>query len=92
MTGVIFNKNERQREGEIVRIRNREGRERGEYKYRERDWRIEVEIKGEEWWAGGRESEGGRYIDHDWQMTPIDLQVTRSKVKVTVTRNSKMVP
>ncbi|KAH3891901.1 hypothetical protein DPMN_016011 [Dreissena polymorpha] len=28
-----------------------------------------------------------RYIDHDWQMTPIDFQVTRSKVKVTVTRN-----
>ncbi|KAH3791361.1 hypothetical protein DPMN_144845 [Dreissena polymorpha] len=24
-----------------------------------------------------------RYIDHDWQMTPIDFQVTRSKVKVT---------
>ena len=32
-----------------------------------------------------------RYIDHDWQMTPIDFQVTRSKVKVTVTRHSKMV-
>jgi len=31
-----------------------------------------------------------RYIDHDWQMTPIDFQVTRSKVKV-LTRNSKMV-
>ena len=30
-------------------------------------------------------------IDHDWQMTPIDFEVTRSKVKVTVTRNSKMV-
>ncbi|KAH3789537.1 hypothetical protein DPMN_167717 [Dreissena polymorpha] len=24
-----------------------------------------------------------RYIDHDWQMTPIDFQVTRSKVMVT---------
>ena len=32
-----------------------------------------------------------RYIDHDSQMTPIDFQVTRSKVKVTVTRNRKMV-
>jgi hypothetical protein len=32
-----------------------------------------------------------RYIDHDLQMTPIDFEVTRSKVKVTVTRNSKMV-
>jgi len=32
-----------------------------------------------------------RYIDHDWLMTPIDFQVTRSKVKVTVTQNSKMV-
>ncbi|KAH3697908.1 hypothetical protein DPMN_085420 [Dreissena polymorpha] len=32
-----------------------------------------------------------RYIDHDWQMTPIDFKVTRSKDKVTVTRNSKMV-
>jgi hypothetical protein len=32
-----------------------------------------------------------RYIDHDSQMTPIDFEVTRSKVKVTVTRNSKMV-
>ena len=32
-----------------------------------------------------------RYIDHDLQMTPIDLQVTRSKVKVTVTSHSKMV-
>ena len=32
-----------------------------------------------------------RYIDHDSQMTPIDFQVTRSKVKVTVTKNSKMV-
>ena len=30
-----------------------------------------------------------RYIDHDSQMTPIDFEVTRSKVKVT--RNSKMV-
>ena len=30
-----------------------------------------------------------RYIDHDWQMTPIDFEVTRSKVKVTVTRNSQ---
>ncbi|KAH3854939.1 hypothetical protein DPMN_097499 [Dreissena polymorpha] len=28
-----------------------------------------------------------RYIDHDSQMTPIDFQVTRSKVKVAVTRN-----
>jgi len=28
-----------------------------------------------------------RYIDHDWQMTPIDFQVTKSKVKVTVTTN-----
>jgi hypothetical protein len=28
-----------------------------------------------------------RYIDHDWQMTPIDVQFTRSKVKVTVTKN-----
>ncbi|KAH3723970.1 hypothetical protein DPMN_049768 [Dreissena polymorpha] len=27
------------------------------------------------------------YIDHDWQMTPIDIQVTRSKVKVTVPKN-----
>ncbi|KAH3705648.1 hypothetical protein DPMN_080725 [Dreissena polymorpha] len=24
-----------------------------------------------------------RYIDHDWQMTPINLQVTKSKVKFT---------
>ena len=24
---------------------------------------------------------------NDWQMTPIDFQVTRSKVKVTVTKN-----
>ena len=32
-----------------------------------------------------------RYIDHDLQMTPNDFEVTRSKVKVTVTRNSKMV-
>jgi hypothetical protein len=32
-----------------------------------------------------------RYIDHDWQMTPIDFQVARSKVKVTVTQPSKMV-
>jgi hypothetical protein len=30
-----------------------------------------------------------RYIDHDSQMTPIDFEVTRSKV--TVTRKSKMV-
>ncbi len=28
-----------------------------------------------------------RYIDHDWQMTPIDFQVTRSKVNVTVKKN-----
>ncbi|KAH3770255.1 hypothetical protein DPMN_171539 [Dreissena polymorpha] len=28
-----------------------------------------------------------RCIDHDWQMTPIDFQVTRSKVKATVTKN-----
>ena len=28
-----------------------------------------------------------RYIDHDSKMTPIDFQVTRSKVKVTVTKN-----
>ena len=28
-----------------------------------------------------------RYIDHDSQMTPIDFQSTRSKVKVTVTKN-----
>ena len=28
-----------------------------------------------------------KYIDHDLQMTPIDFQVTRSKVKVTVTKN-----
>ena len=28
-----------------------------------------------------------RYIDHGWQMTPIDFEVTRSKVKVTVTRS-----
>jgi nitrate reductase gamma subunit len=28
-----------------------------------------------------------RYIDRDLQMTPIDYQVTRSKVKVTVTKN-----
>jgi hypothetical protein len=27
-----------------------------------------------------------KYIDHDWQMTPIDFQVTRSKVKFTVTK------
>jgi len=27
-----------------------------------------------------------RYNDHDWQMTPIDFEVTRSKVKVTVTK------
>jgi hypothetical protein len=27
-----------------------------------------------------------RYIDHDWQMTPIDIQVTRSKAKVTVSK------
>jgi len=26
-----------------------------------------------------------RYIDHDSQMTTIDFEVTRSKVKVTVT-------
>ncbi|KAH3861641.1 hypothetical protein DPMN_024575 [Dreissena polymorpha] len=32
-----------------------------------------------------------RYIDHDLQMTPIDFEVTGSKVKVMVTRNSKMV-
>jgi hypothetical protein len=32
-----------------------------------------------------------RYIDHDGHMTPIDFQVTRSKIKVTVTRNSNMV-
>ena len=32
-----------------------------------------------------------RDIGHDRQMTPIDFQVTRSKVKVTVTWNSKMV-
>ncbi len=32
-----------------------------------------------------------RYIDHDSQMIPIDFEVTRSKVKVTMTRNSKMV-
>ncbi|KAH3804948.1 hypothetical protein DPMN_133240, partial [Dreissena polymorpha] len=28
-----------------------------------------------------------RYIDHDSQMTRIDFQVTRSKVKVTVSKN-----
>ncbi|KAH3866864.1 hypothetical protein DPMN_029987 [Dreissena polymorpha] len=28
-----------------------------------------------------------RYIDHDWQVTPINSQVTRSKVKVTVPNN-----
>jgi len=28
-----------------------------------------------------------RYIDHDSQMTPIDFQVTRSKVKVSVPKN-----
>jgi hypothetical protein len=28
-----------------------------------------------------------RYIDNDSQMTPIDFQVTRSKVKVTVPKN-----
>ena len=33
-----------------------------------------------------------RYIYHYWQMTPVDFQVTRSKVKVTVTRNRKMFP
>ncbi|KAH3706972.1 hypothetical protein DPMN_066363 [Dreissena polymorpha] len=27
-----------------------------------------------------------RFIDHDWQMTPIEFQVTRSKVNVTVTK------
>ncbi|KAH3878432.1 hypothetical protein DPMN_002325 [Dreissena polymorpha] len=27
-----------------------------------------------------------RYIDHVWQMTPIDFQVTKSKVKFTVTK------
>ena len=32
-----------------------------------------------------------RNIDHDSQMRPIDFEVTWSKVKVTVTRNSKMV-
>jgi hypothetical protein len=32
-----------------------------------------------------------RYIDHDWQVIPINSQITRSKVKVTVTRNSIMV-
>jgi len=32
-----------------------------------------------------------RYIDHDSQMSPIYYEVTRSKVKVTVTRNSKIV-
>jgi hypothetical protein len=32
-----------------------------------------------------------RYIDDDSQMTSIDFQVTKSKVKVTVTRNRKMV-
>ncbi|KAH3880190.1 hypothetical protein DPMN_004100 [Dreissena polymorpha] len=31
-----------------------------------------------------------RYIDHDWQMTPIDFQVTRSKVKVTGHREYKL--
>ena len=29
-----------------------------------------------------------RYIDHDSQMTPIDFQVTRSKVKVTVPKKT----
>ncbi|KAH3782297.1 hypothetical protein DPMN_160210 [Dreissena polymorpha] len=29
-----------------------------------------------------------RYIDHVWQMTPIDFQVTKSKVKFTVTKNT----
>ena len=28
-----------------------------------------------------------RYIDHDQQMTPTEFQVTRSKVKVKVTKN-----
>jgi hypothetical protein len=28
-----------------------------------------------------------RYIDHDWQMTPMDFHVTRSKVKVSVPKN-----
>ncbi|KAH3700852.1 hypothetical protein DPMN_075833 [Dreissena polymorpha] len=28
-----------------------------------------------------------RYIDHDWQMTPIDFHVIRSKVTVTVPKN-----
>jgi len=32
-----------------------------------------------------------RDIGHDWQMTPIDFEVTRSKVKVTVTGRRKMV-
>ncbi|KAH3885440.1 hypothetical protein DPMN_009434 [Dreissena polymorpha] len=31
-----------------------------------------------------------RYIDHDWQMTPIDFQVTRSKFKVTLKENKKI--
>ena len=28
-----------------------------------------------------------RYINHDWQMTPIDFQVSLLMVKVTVTKN-----
>ena len=32
-----------------------------------------------------------RDIGHDRQMTPIDFQVTRSKVKVAMTLSSKMV-
>jgi hypothetical protein len=31
------------------------------------------------------------YNDYDWHMSPIDFQVTSSKVKVTLTRNSKIV-
>ncbi|KAH3829502.1 hypothetical protein DPMN_131498 [Dreissena polymorpha] len=33
-----------------------------------------------------------RYIDHDLQMTPIDFEVTRSKVKVTIDNDSQMTP
>ncbi|KAH3752992.1 hypothetical protein DPMN_187620 [Dreissena polymorpha] len=32
-----------------------------------------------------------RYIDHDSQMTPIDFQVTRSKVKVTLKKLQRTV-
>ncbi|KAH3726745.1 hypothetical protein DPMN_052614, partial [Dreissena polymorpha] len=33
-----------------------------------------------------------RYIDHDWQMTPIDFQVTTSKVTVTANGFTQWLP